>query len=748
MVSGEIADFGGKISVTKEGMAYAIETNNGNIKSASLAPAVPLIDAPDSIFANIDRKTAEDMVINYRILGNLLDVDSAVIEIRDDAGDIVFSEQVPVQAEGQVIWPAGQPMNPTPNDIRFQVENPDGTQSNFVSSWPEIQFGSTPTPILTLVNPWHVVRGATGNDAIVTLTGRNFQATSTVVFESDNGSTVIQLPASFTDNTKLAVLLPQELTSNVISGTVRVLNGGIESDTHILKIVEYALPDAPVLSSITPSQLNSSWNPADTWITIHGSNFIDNDTVVKSDHIPSELETEFISTNELRVLIPALWLSGPNRKYLRAESLTNVDLVSQALTLEILNTIGLNVPPIAPIISGINGNSTSGNSYVPLAPNPTSASTIVKITGEGFNPGAKVSTMVNGMWYDLQTTFINSRELSATVTAELFSQRYFASIMSLSLITGQIAVSQVDFTKGIKVTFNKLGEYGFHEKHFDVGDSEKHRVEAQIVVPMEPDSYNYVYAVRNVTLQDDVEWGRVKYVLETSVNGVEAEEYVKINNEPIFLVSRERYALELSGKGKPYNEGTGLPSHETIPIYLIAKLGEEELSRARLWLMPLRKFGIIVHFVGDTYSASNPKSVPNTWDTIAQFRTETERELNRIWKQANVEFGVGVAGGVEHIYYDTNKNEKLDSGEMITIIGKTLENRTTFVDVPYASLNEVGGIIHLYYVKDIAQQEQEQELEHKIGGAIRNLAGVYKLSDKDADNRLHIMYLSDKEAFT
>jgi len=28
------------------------------------------------------------------------------------------------------------------------------------------------------------------------------------------------------------------------------------------------------------------------------------------------------------------------------------------------------------------------------------------------------------------------------------------------------------------------------------------------------------------------------------------------------------------------------------------------------------------------------------------------------------------------------------------------------------------------------------------------LAGVYKLSDKDADNRLHIMYLSDKEAFT
>ena len=727
VVTGEIAGFGGRVSVTKEGMAYAIETSNGNIKSASLAPAVPLIDAPEAIFADIDRLTAEDMVINYRILGNLTPVDSAVIEIRDDAGDIVFSEQVPVQAEGQVIWPAGQPMNPTPNDIRFQVENPDGTRSEIVNSWPEITFGSTPTPILTLVNPWHVVRGATGSGAIVTLTGRNFRATSTVVFESDNGNTVIQLPASFTDNTKLTVLLPTTLTSNVISGTVRVLNGGIESDTHILKIVEYALPDAPVLSSITPSQLNSSWNPVDTWITIHGSNFIDNDTIVESDHIPSELETEFVSVNELRALVPAVWMSGPARIHLRAVSLSDSDIVSQEITLEVLNTIMLNLPPMAPIIYGVNGSQDIANGYVPLAASPSSASTTVKITGEGFISGAKVRATINGKRYDLATEFINSRDLSTTVTSELFSRRNFTATLTLysagisngtevqeetSIMEIQASILPPRVFKqapGGKHSFRDH-RYGIHYKYIE-GDEQE---QIHIVVP--EDSFSRIAVVS----QPNKEWNNVTYRVISPDGSINASEYVSIEQwspnkslidqiiDYLSGVNSQRNSstiIELHGLGESiYGNGLPINNLDTYKrINLEVRKGilfPKTLAEARIWLMPHREYDVKVHFIAD--KTNTVDTTPESFGKIK--KNDLERMLNNTWIQANVSFNVvSIDDTITEIDFDANNNKLdvtnfCDEGTECGIILDTIvpsENRN-----PYNGKIDKDGSIHVYYVKE------------------------------------------------
>ena len=695
VVTGVLEGLNGRLSLSDDGFLYAVSPNGSGMKFVQLNPVTPLIDVPEAILADIDGLTAEDLVINYRILGNLSVVDSAVIEIRDDTGDVVFTQEVPVQAEGQFAWPAGQPMNPTPNDIRFQVENPDGTRSGIVSSWPEIRGRNAPTPILTLVNPWHVVKDT--DNAQVTLTGRNFLATSFVVFESEDEDNVILLPSSFNSTTSLTVTLPEELTSEVISGTVRVINPGAESEEHILKVVEAALPDAPVLESIEPAQLNSTWNPEDVWITVYGGNFIEGDTVVMSDAIPSELETEFVSENELSVLVPAVWMSGPGRIRLRAESLSDADLVSQAVTLEILNTIGLNVPPISPRIYGVNG-SQGMNSYVPLAPGPDSPPTYVRITGEGFGSGAKVIATVNGSQHELDTVFISSGELSATVTAELFSQRNFTTTLALFTATGtdhaSNTVKKSKLTKQTKITFDKRpNHYGFHIALVDRNG--KQVEEVQLVVP-DRNYYNRISVSKTPRLSDR-EWNDIDYSLEIgpSLKGVDANNYVDVRRKrtiswtnlnelrreiglsginaliktPGFwqeLRNPTDHVLEFSGKGRYYNDAPGLSYHQTIPIYLLAKTKgtQKELARARLWLMPLREYSVKMHFIEDATSpktklGSIPTAAGETERFIENLRKDMESKINKIWKQANVQFNVEADTEIKRIAYDIDKNGNL-----------------------------------------------------------------------------------------
>ena len=404
---------------------------------ATLHPVVALLNVQGSILANIYNRTATDMIIGYKLRGDLSRIESAKIEVLDDTGLVVKTfDDIPVQESGQVEWKAGQKMNPTPHDIQFQVKNPDGRVSIRMEAWSKTAGDSTSRLALTLVTPWHVVKGT--QNARVTLKGSNFRSTSEVLFEARETEKQTSfpfelvkkgprasLPFEFVSETELNVTLPNELAANPVSGVVWVVNDDVGSGTQILKVVEEALPATPVLDSIEPTQLNSSSNPKDTWVTIRGSNFMEGNTVVKSDGIPSMLKTEFVSANELRARIPEVWMSGrPWRVHLHAESLSDENLVSQKVTLEILHNIG-NFPPLAPILSGINDSPRDGDGYVMLAPSPDSPPQTVKITGEGFLPGAKVVAIVNSKQHELDTSFVSSHELAAIIPAAVFSRKYF-----------------------------------------------------------------------------------------------------------------------------------------------------------------------------------------------------------------------------------------------------------------------------------------------------------------------------------
>jgi hypothetical protein len=348
------------------------------------------------------------------------------------------------------------------------------------------------------------------------------------------------------------------------------------------------------------------------------------------------------------------------------------------------------------------------NNYVPIAPTPTSAPTTVRLTGEGFNPGAKVTATIDGKRHELV----------------LFSRRNFTATIVLASATWQSSITDTTrsaLIKKKKVTFHPWGGYGFHEKLLDIGSPEE-RIKAQIVVPVEVGSYNRVKAVIGTTLLNE-KWDKVEYFIvgDGSTDGI-VDNYVEMNMEyrsfdwrtvfGMVEIPGSNYALlRVSGKGKSYNEDTRLPRTVTIPIYLSAKLGEKELARARLWLMPLRTYEVHVHYV-ENAAVSEPSLVnfnDEEAEQIKRFAAEKERELNRIWKQANVQFRLRVPkSGITQIYYDKNGDGALTTpAESASIMDHfvPLESRFRGEGILYhSSYNESNGVIHVYYVDRIITQ--------------------------------------------
>jgi hypothetical protein len=376
------------------------------------------------------------------------------------------------------------------------------------------------------------------------------------------------------------------------------------------------------------------------------------------------------------------------------------------------------------------------NNYVPLAPSPFSSSTTVRITGEGFNPGAKVTATIDGKRHELETAFINSGELSATVTAELFSRRNFTATMVL-LTTAEQNVERrnpLTLIQQTHVSFHSFGEYGFHEKLLDI-DGRRERVEAQIVVPVEAGSYNLIRAIKAPTLKNE-EWEQVEFhIVDENLNRVRFVDYIEMLRDPGFGSNYQ--SLRFSGGGKSYHElpniscryynmTTHLPCDNAIPIYVSAQVRGIELSRARLWLMPIRQFDIKIHNVVNIDSSLPPDLLPFTPGSIEQLRkhaAETERALNRIWRQANVEFRValGEENGVTLIHYDLDDDGKLyttTTEEMRKIIDHFVKEETRFGNnYPHASLSQKGGVIHVYNVNNIApQRKSEGEGEGEVLG--------------------------------
>jgi hypothetical protein len=386
------------------------------------APSPKLSVSSDIVVADINGNSAQDVTLHYSIDGDLSQVDKAWVEIADGPhGKVIFTRPVPIESAGEVIWPRGQPMDATPNDISFQVFNPDGGVSSPVEAQAEYPSpADDPTPILSSITPRRVVKGSKGISIV--LLGRNFIPDALVTFSRDGVNNDAKLKPRFISSHRLVLVLPAGLAVQEASWQLEVLENDVSNSYPpvTLRIVPPGLPPAPTLTSITPSQLPSSREPADKWIMLQGDNFQKGDTKVMTGSIPDELDTKFVAAHRMRALIPAWRLSGPSRMEIHLESALDSDLASRTLPLTVLNTVGdVSPDPIPPVLDSVN------DGHVVMPASREARPVTVRLLGSDFRPNAQVTATVDGEARALKPVFVSPRELRVAVPTDLWSLRFF-----------------------------------------------------------------------------------------------------------------------------------------------------------------------------------------------------------------------------------------------------------------------------------------------------------------------------------
>jgi hypothetical protein len=397
------------------------QVHSGLPAKSAKTPVPKLSISPESLLADINGNSAEDVALRYSIDGDLSHVSKAWVEIADGPhGKVVFTALVPIQASGEVVWPQGQPMDSTANSISFQVWSPDGGSSVTVEADAEYPLpGDDPTPVLSSIARRRVVIG-TKNAAMI-LRGRNFVANALVTFSKDGVNTDAKFKSRFVNSHCLVLSLPAHIAAQKENWKVEVLENDVSnSGPRSLRIVPPGLPPAPVLNSISPSRLPSGAEPKDKWVTLHGDNFRKGDTRVMTDSIPDEFDSKFVSVHEMRALSPAAWMSGPTRADIHLESTRDADLASRILSLTILNTVGDTLPgPIRPTLDSAN------DGYVVMPASREAPPVTVTLRGRDFHPKSRAVATVGGDDRELKTVLVSSHELRAIVPAELWSLRFF-----------------------------------------------------------------------------------------------------------------------------------------------------------------------------------------------------------------------------------------------------------------------------------------------------------------------------------
>lgn len=384
------------------------------------APVPRLSISPEGLVADINGNSTQDLTLHYRIDGDLTQVNKAWVEISDGPhGKVVFTQPVPIQVRGEVIWPHGQPMHPTPNTISFQVRNPGGEVSGSVQADAEIPLPRTdPTPVLSAITPRRVVKGS--KHTTIALRGRNFVSNAMVTFSRDGVNIDARIRPRFIGSHRLLVVMPDSMTSQVQDWQVEVVENDFSNSDHLpLLIVPAGLPPMPTLYSISPSALPARDSPADRWITLTGSNFRKGDTRVLTDDIPDELDSRFVSENQMRALIPAWRLSGSLRLNIHVESASDADLASKPLPFSVFDK-KMDTPSwVQPFLDSVN------DGYVTMPESREARPVTVKLLGSNFRPHSTVIATVEGEDCALSTAFVSPHELRALVPTDLWSQNSF-----------------------------------------------------------------------------------------------------------------------------------------------------------------------------------------------------------------------------------------------------------------------------------------------------------------------------------
>lgn len=277
---------------------------------------------------------------------------------------------------------------------------------------------NNPIPTISSITP----NSATAGDPAITLTinGSNFISGSIVKW---NGAS---LTTTFVSANQLTASVSNTLIASAGVDTVTVLNsapGGGTSNKALFTVSAPASNPVPSITTINPSSVTAG-DPGFT-LTVDGTNFI-NGSVINWNG--SALTTTYVNSTQLTAGITAAMVASPGTPNVTVFNPAPGGGNSNAVTFTI-NTINVNPVPVLTSLS-------------PASVTAGSSSFTLTVHGSNFISSSVISW--NGS--PLTTTFVNSLQLTAPITAAMVASVGTANVTVTNPAPGGGTTAALSFT--------------------------------------------------------------------------------------------------------------------------------------------------------------------------------------------------------------------------------------------------------------------------------------------------------------
>jgi hypothetical protein len=413
------------------------------VRTTALQTIVPMVTfEPSYVLVTRNGQTAEDVKVRYRIVPPSSEIGTATLDVRDDQGRVLFNGNVQINGEGvgEITLPKGQTATPTPNFISFEVHNGDGrTSAPFTGGMSPL----IPPPTLTELSPSRIVVGTLAPE--LTIKGRNFGGSATVLFGTDAAEPVIA-EARLVSSSEVRVTVPASLLDSVQTLSVQLRAGGQVSNVLTLRIMAPGtVLTTATLDSLEPNQVAAGSD--NLWLTLRGTHFQPGDSMVFVDAGGNSLTTEYVSDTEMRALVPAALLADAGPLGFRIESFQDSTIATETRVLDVVGA-AIIVPPI--------GVTAVEPIDVPYASSGVPAETI-HVKGQGFDTSTRVLARVDGGDPVPVTTVVNgASDLSVRLSPETWGEHYLTATFTVETPYGtrQATATAANTTPGVFLTEN------------------------------------------------------------------------------------------------------------------------------------------------------------------------------------------------------------------------------------------------------------------------------------------------------
>jgi len=266
-----------------------------------------------------------------------------------------------------------------------------------------------PIPMISGISPTSTAAGSPTFN--LTVTGNNLSSISQVLWLIPQTETTIPLTTTYSQSFNgLIAVVPSSLVTNPGTAEIQVRNYLAGYGTQYSNSVPFTIFSPVIISSISPS--STTVGCREVGLIILGSGFVQG-TIVQGSVVQwagptggQTLQTTFISSGELRVVIPDNLLTAPGTASIRV---LNPGGVASNVADFVINP--------APVIEGITPSSVGA----------TGPDLTLRVIGAGFLPSTQAQGSVV-QWTtsslrtsDLVTRYVSPSELQADVPASLLT---------------------------------------------------------------------------------------------------------------------------------------------------------------------------------------------------------------------------------------------------------------------------------------------------------------------------------------